>query len=264
MATLTTMNPNSTLTSSTSTNHLRRTLQALPHLPEDDDKNPLRGKVEHFVPVIWIPDGKTDTCMRCGRPFGWRRRRHHCRLCGRCVCGSCSGKVLPNTLPRSDQLIQLQLIGFLARPFTFPRARRTETATKPLGLVSSVMKPCFPSWMVPPQFPWAVGLRTRSQSSQSGDQCEYRMLGMMHLAPPHPPPSWLLTSDHNASLPTRTENHPSMVWDLVATLHPVCESDHLPGPGATSRSWKTSRRVAHPARDSPPAKSPISSPPAQG
>jgi hypothetical protein len=23
----------------------------------------------------------------------WRRRRHHCRLCGRCVCGSCSGKV---------------------------------------------------------------------------------------------------------------------------------------------------------------------------
>ncbi|KAF9651929.1 hypothetical protein BDM02DRAFT_3184175 [Thelephora ganbajun] len=92
MTTLTAMNPNSTLTSSTSTNHLRQTLQALPHLPEDDDKNPPRGKVEHFVPAIWIPDGKTDTCMRCGRPFGWRRRRHHCRLCGRCVCGSCSGK----------------------------------------------------------------------------------------------------------------------------------------------------------------------------
>jgi len=93
MSTLTVMNPNSTLTSSTSTNHLRQVLQALPHLPEDDDKNPPRGKVEHFVPAIWIPDGKTDTCMRCGRPFGWRRRRHHCRLCGRCVCGSCSGKV---------------------------------------------------------------------------------------------------------------------------------------------------------------------------
>jgi hypothetical protein len=93
MATLTAMNPNSTLTSSVSTNHLRQTLQALPHLPEDDDKNPPRGRVEHFVPAIWIPDGKTDACMRCGRPFGWRRRRHHCRLCGRCVCGSCSGKV---------------------------------------------------------------------------------------------------------------------------------------------------------------------------
>jgi hypothetical protein len=89
MATLTAMNPNSTLTSSVSTNHLRQTLQALPHLPEDDDKNPPRGRVEHFVPAIWIPDGKTDACMRCG----WRRRRHHCRLCGRCVCGTCSGKV---------------------------------------------------------------------------------------------------------------------------------------------------------------------------
>jgi hypothetical protein len=25
--------------------------------------------------------------------FGWRRRRHHCRLCGRCVCAGCSGRV---------------------------------------------------------------------------------------------------------------------------------------------------------------------------
>ncbi|THH18614.1 hypothetical protein EW146_g2389 [Bondarzewia mesenterica] len=53
--------PNSTLTSSASTNHLRRTLQALPHLPEDDARMPKRGKVEHFVPAIWIPDGKTES-----------------------------------------------------------------------------------------------------------------------------------------------------------------------------------------------------------
>ncbi|KAI0321277.1 hypothetical protein OF83DRAFT_1161922 [Amylostereum chailletii] len=83
--------PNSTLTSSASTAHLRRTLQALPHRPEDDARKPKRGKVEHFVPAIWIPDARTESCMRCGKPFGWRRRRHHCRLCGRCVCSSCSG-----------------------------------------------------------------------------------------------------------------------------------------------------------------------------
>lgn len=52
-----------------------------------------RRKVEHWVPAIWIPDGKTASCMRCGRMFGWRRRRHHCRLCGRCVCAGCSGQV---------------------------------------------------------------------------------------------------------------------------------------------------------------------------
>ena len=122
-------NPNSTLTSSASTNHIRRSLQALPFPPSDDrlgtlrasrssldvigvslspkngkgrkkDKEKRRGhsaerrrKVDHWVPAIWIPDGKTSSCMRCGRSFGWRRRRHHCRLCGRCICASCSGRV---------------------------------------------------------------------------------------------------------------------------------------------------------------------------
>ena len=87
------MHPNSTLTSSTSTNHLRHALQALPYSPDEEKQNPRRGKVEHFVPAIWIPDSKTESCMRCGRTFGWRRRRHHCRLCGRCVCHGCSTKV---------------------------------------------------------------------------------------------------------------------------------------------------------------------------
>ncbi|TFK39533.1 hypothetical protein BDQ12DRAFT_734878 [Crucibulum laeve] len=108
--------PNSTLTSSAATNHVRRTLQALPFPPSDERIATLRGspskaklskqqkkkgeepalerrgKVEHWVPAIWIPDGKTEGCMRCGKPFGWRRRRHHCRLCGRCICAACSGK----------------------------------------------------------------------------------------------------------------------------------------------------------------------------
>ncbi|KAH8094682.1 hypothetical protein BXZ70DRAFT_947084, partial [Cristinia sonorae] len=86
------MRPNSTLTSSMSTQHLRQTLQALPYSPDEEDQKPKRGRVEHFVPAIWIPDGKTESCMRCGRTFGWRRRRHHCRLCGRCICATCSDK----------------------------------------------------------------------------------------------------------------------------------------------------------------------------
>ena len=105
-------NRDSTLTSSASTQHLRRALQALPYPPEDDshdepsskkrrkehqkEKNrERRGRVDHFVPAIWVPDAKAESCMRCGGVFGWRRRRHHCRLCGRCVCASCSGKVGP-------------------------------------------------------------------------------------------------------------------------------------------------------------------------
>ena len=178
MATLTVMNPNSTLTSSASTNHLRRTLQALPHLPDDDDKNPPRGRVQHFVPAIWIPDGKTDTCMRCGRPFGWRRRRHHCRLCGRCVCGNCSGKVHPDTLSRPDRFIKL--VGFLTRLFISPKVRRMETVTMPLVHVNSAMKPCFLSWTAPPPSPVrrserVVVPRPLFQSSQSGGRYAFRM-----------------------------------------------------------------------------------------
>lgn len=93
LVSLNVMHPNSTLTSSESTNHLRHALQAVPYSPDEEQQNPRRGRVEHFVPAVWIPDSKTESCMRCGRTFGWRRRRHHCRLCGRCVCHSCSTKV---------------------------------------------------------------------------------------------------------------------------------------------------------------------------
>lgn len=101
--------PNTTLTSSNSNQHLRRALQALPHDPTGESppnatgspsskskkqkKAARRAKVEHFVPAIWVPDQKTETCMRCNSSFGWRRRRHHCRLCGRVVCASCSDRV---------------------------------------------------------------------------------------------------------------------------------------------------------------------------
>lgn len=95
MISLNVMHPNSTLTSSASTNHIRRSLQALPYQPDDGENESQlrRGKVDHFVPAVWVPDGKTSSCMRCGRAFSWRRRRHHCRLCGRCVCAGCSNRV---------------------------------------------------------------------------------------------------------------------------------------------------------------------------
>ncbi|KAK0497483.1 hypothetical protein EDD18DRAFT_1162408 [Armillaria luteobubalina] len=107
-------NPNSTLTSSSSTNHIRLSLQALPFAPSDHPlKSPGKGKkknvkerrgwVEHWVPAIWIPDEKAEGCMRCGRSFGWRRRRHHCRICGRCVCASCSDRTFFITDPNSKE-----------------------------------------------------------------------------------------------------------------------------------------------------------------
>ncbi|KAJ2261023.1 carboxypeptidase Y-deficient [Coemansia sp. RSA 376] len=41
--------------------------------------------------VAWEPDDSRDVCPLCARRFGRVSvRRHHCRICGRVVCGSCT------------------------------------------------------------------------------------------------------------------------------------------------------------------------------
>lgn len=49
----------------------------------------------------WQNDNDVVSCNLCHQPFTWTHRRHHCRKCGRVVCGDCSGqsiKYLPQTL----------------------------------------------------------------------------------------------------------------------------------------------------------------------
>eukprot|EP00808_Paulinella_micropora_P031219 g30542.t1 len=38
----------------------------------------------------WVHDSLVSCCMLCGANFTFLRRKHHCRLCGRVVCDSCS------------------------------------------------------------------------------------------------------------------------------------------------------------------------------
>ena len=94
-------NPDSTLSASTSGVHLRRALRAFASESDDIDDGakleetgyenetsvgnpqagpsstgtsrfrPRRAQLVNFLPPVWIPDAKTDTCMRCGRPFGF-------------------------------------------------------------------------------------------------------------------------------------------------------------------------------------------------
>ena len=43
----------------------------------------------------WMADGSSATCMVCERAFnGVTVRRHHCRSCGKLVCGPCSRKTV--------------------------------------------------------------------------------------------------------------------------------------------------------------------------
>lgn len=38
----------------------------------------------------WQPDESATHCPLCTVQFSWLQRKHHCRSCGRIVCGSCS------------------------------------------------------------------------------------------------------------------------------------------------------------------------------
>ncbi|KAK9463362.1 uncharacterized protein V1516DRAFT_697895 [Lipomyces oligophaga] len=43
----------------------------------------------------WQHDNEVSHCPYCHRAFGLFFRRHHCRICGRVVCGSCSNNFIP-------------------------------------------------------------------------------------------------------------------------------------------------------------------------
>ncbi|KAF7317581.1 hypothetical protein MKEN_00845100 [Mycena kentingensis (nom. inval.)] len=190
--------PDSTLTSSSSTAHLRRSLQALPFPPSDErltsptskhgkkgKKLERRGRVEHWVPAIWIPDEKTESCMRCGRTFGWRRRRHHCRLCGRCVCAGCSDRTFfisdPNAKDDSSKPARAcnacyeTVFPLLDNPAEEDLERAPEEeqqqqhhSNSMLDTVSSLSN--FPSWLSMPSLP----LSSTPEALMAIDRGQYR------------------------------------------------------------------------------------------
>lgn len=50
---------------------------------------------------VWQRDDEVDSCFVCESKYNLFNRRHHCRKCGRVVCGGCSSqqvRYFPNTL----------------------------------------------------------------------------------------------------------------------------------------------------------------------
>ncbi|KAL7718195.1 hypothetical protein QTN25_004494 [Entamoeba marina] len=44
---------------------------------------------------VWVPDSEVKNCSLCNSSFTFVNRRHHCRKCGKCVCGNCSRGKIP-------------------------------------------------------------------------------------------------------------------------------------------------------------------------
>ena len=49
-----------------------------------------QGNTPPVTPPAWVPDDSVRECMGCDAAFGFFRRRHHCRACGKVFCDNCS------------------------------------------------------------------------------------------------------------------------------------------------------------------------------
>jgi hypothetical protein len=51
--------------------------------------------------VRWVPDATAPRCQKCASPFTFlTNRRHHCRRCGQCFCGTCAPRSNLRSIPR--------------------------------------------------------------------------------------------------------------------------------------------------------------------
>jgi hypothetical protein len=57
---------------------------------EDDDEWVTLPFNQGHVVKKWVDDREAIDCYKCQSPFGWWRRRHHCRNCGQIFCYECS------------------------------------------------------------------------------------------------------------------------------------------------------------------------------
>ncbi len=55
-------------------------------------KNQIAEVVAPTGQAEWMPDSQATNCNNCYKVFTILNRRHHCRLCGKIFCNSCSKK----------------------------------------------------------------------------------------------------------------------------------------------------------------------------
>jgi hypothetical protein len=73
-----------------------------------------RETVQLVTRAVWVPDACVNDCMCCRKKFTTFNRKHHCRNCGKVVCGHCSsmkvdllvfqGQILPQESEKPERV----------------------------------------------------------------------------------------------------------------------------------------------------------------
>ena len=56
--------------------------------------------------TIWTDDNTVNSCHNCKDDFTFLNRRHHCRLCGKIFCHTCSNYYIKTNL--NNELLKLE------------------------------------------------------------------------------------------------------------------------------------------------------------
>eukprot|EP01084_Bolivina_argentea_P003793 7151_1 len=64
----------------------------------------LQGKTQQreLAAPLMVPDDWSENCMICEKPFTFVNRRHHCRKCGKLICGKCGKYKLVSTTDKNE------------------------------------------------------------------------------------------------------------------------------------------------------------------
>eukprot|EP00043_Microstomoeca_roanoka_P017077 m.177304 g.177304 ORF g.177304 m.177304 type:complete len:216 (-) comp16570_c13_seq4:3325-3972(-) len=78
------------------------TKQELLHLAQgrEQHQQQQKGMIQLSEPPAWTPDMSAKHCEHCRIKFTLLNRRHHCRSCGRLVCGACAPANNTKPLPK--------------------------------------------------------------------------------------------------------------------------------------------------------------------
>ncbi|KAH7364334.1 FYVE zinc finger-domain-containing protein [Rhexocercosporidium sp. MPI-PUGE-AT-0058] len=111
-----------------------------------------------FVVPKWQPDATVTLCPICRTQFSFFVRKHHCRKCGRVVCGSCSPHRI--TIPYQYIVQPPTAEEVISTPRTRPRLDSGRTGSSPMvnnlggGERVRLCNPCVPDPNIaPPQVP---------------------------------------------------------------------------------------------------------------